>query len=254
MRATEFGYGQRIATRMALIGAPPSCKRNFLANMTPRGYISPESVFYGSEIKLGSHIFIDDRVVIYQEDNVIDGATCGPVELGDRVRVYEDTHIMVGAGGSIYIGAGTRIQRGCQIEAYKASIHIGQGVGIAAGCDFQSFDHGIAPGESIKKQPLTTKGPIIIEDEAWLGHGVIVLSGVHIGKGAVIGAGAVVTKDVPAGGVAIGVPARVVRLRSDVKIQDPLVVVADAQTSILHASASNELTLRQANIMSAEQA
>ncbi len=62
-------------------------------------------------------------------------------------------------------------------------------------------------------QPLQTKGGIFIHDEAWLGYGVIVLSGVQIGKGAVIGAGSVVTRDVPDNAIAVGVPARVVRMR-----------------------------------------
>jgi acetyltransferase-like isoleucine patch superfamily enzyme len=54
-----------------------------------------------------------------------------------------------------------------------------------------------------------------VEDDAWLGYGVIVLDGVRIGKGAVVGAGAVVTHDIPEGAIAVGVPARVVKMRSD---------------------------------------
>jgi len=69
--------------------------------------------------------------------------------------------------------------------------------------------------ELIKNQPLQTKGGILIEDNVWLGFGVIVLSGVRIGKGAVIGAGSVVTDDIPAGAIAVGVPARVVKMRCD---------------------------------------
>ena len=53
--------------------------------------------------------------------------------------------------------------------------------------------------------------PIAVADNAWLGGGVIVLPGVSIGEDAVIGAGAVVTRDVPAGVVAVGNPARVIR-------------------------------------------
>ena len=64
-----------------------------------------------------------------------------------------------------------------------------------------------------KNQPLASKGPIVIEDDAWLGLGVIVLDGVTIGRGAVIGAGAVVTGDVPPYAIAVGVPARVVGSR-----------------------------------------
>jgi len=62
---------------------------------------------------------------------------------------------------------------------------------------------------------LSTKGPILIDDDALLGYGVIVLSGVRIGKGAVIGAGSVVTSDVPDGAIAAGVPASIIKMRSD---------------------------------------
>lgn len=209
MRLSGFRYVGRMVTHLALIGMPPFLQRTALARMTPRGFISPSARVHGSTIKWGSHVFIDDRVLIYQEP------VCGPVELGDRVKVFEDAHIIVGPEGGVHIGSGTSIHRGCQIDSYKAPIWVGCEVEIAARCDFQSFDHGIAPNEPIAKQPLTTKGPIIIEDGAWLGYGVIVLSGVRIGKGAVIGAGSVVTKDVPAGGIAAGVPARLIRMRTD---------------------------------------
>ena len=88
---------------------------------------------------------------------------------------------------------------------------------IASGCAFYSYDHGVAPSLLIGKQPLETKGKILVEDDAWLGFGVIVLSGVHIGKGAVIGAGSVVTHDVPAGAIAVGSPARVIKSRSQLE-------------------------------------
>jgi acetyltransferase-like isoleucine patch superfamily enzyme len=51
---------------------------------------------------------------------------------------------------------------------------------------------------------------IIVEDDAWIGHGAMILDGVRIGKGAVIGSGAVVKQDIPDGAIAVGVPARVV--------------------------------------------
>ncbi len=65
----------------------------------------------------------------------------------------------------------------------------------------------------MRQQALMSKGGIHIEDDVWLGYGVIVLDGVHIGKGAVIGAGSVVKQDVPAGAIAAGVPARVIKTR-----------------------------------------
>lgn len=198
-----------------MLGAPPCFQRCFLADLVPAGFISPKATLYGASIYSGSNVFIDDRVLIYLEPG------CGPVELGDRVKLFEDTHILVGTEGAVHIGAGTSIHRGCQIESYKEPIRIGRRVEIAPRCAFQSFDHGIAPELPIAKQPLTTKGPITIEDEVWLGYGSIVLSGVRIGEGAVIGAGSVVTKDVPAGAIAVGVPARVVRMRSDSRATPP---------------------------------
>jgi acetyltransferase-like isoleucine patch superfamily enzyme len=214
MRLTGVPYFHKIATRIALLGAPPCFQRFFLADLAPQGFISPNATLFGATIRLGLNVFIDDRVLIYQESG------SGPVDGGDRLKLLEDTHILVGPGGSVSIGAGTTIHRGCQIESYKAPITIGRRVEIAPRCAFQSFDHGMAQHQPISKQPLTTKGPIIIDDGVWLGYGVIVLSGVNIGEGAVIGAGSVVTRDVPAGAIAVGVPARVVRMRSDTRTSD----------------------------------
>lgn len=86
---------------------------------------------------------------------------------------------------------------------------------VAPYCAFYPYEHGILPTLPIRKQPLRTRGGIVIGDEAWLGVGVIVLDGVHIGAGAVVGAGSVVMHDIPEGAVAQGVPARVVMLRSE---------------------------------------
>jgi acetyltransferase-like isoleucine patch superfamily enzyme len=209
MRLSGIQYLRNFATRIALLGTPPCFQRFFLADLAPQGFISPNATLFGAGIHLGSNVFIDDRVLVYQEPD------SGPVEAGNRVKVLENTHILVGLGGSVTIGAGTTIHRGCQIESYKESITIGARVEIAPRCAFQSFDHGIAPDQPIAKQPLTSKGPIIVGDDVWLGYGVIVLSGVKIGEGAVIGAGSVVTKDVPAGAVVAGVPARILRMRSE---------------------------------------
>lgn len=209
MRLAEIRYCRRVATSLALLWAPPCFDRHFLADLNPRGFISTRATLWGPAIHLGANVFIDDRVLIFQAS---DG---GPVDLGDRVRLQEESHVLTGEGGSLYVGSDTRIHRGCQIEAYKAPIRIGCRVEIAARCAFFSFDHGIDQKLPIAQQPLTTRGPIIIEDETWLGYGVIVLSGVRIGKGAVVGAGSVVTKDVPAGAIAVGVPARVVRMRGE---------------------------------------
>ena len=68
----------------------------------------------------------------------------------------------------------------------------------------------------------TSKGDIIIEDDVWIGYRAIIMSGVHIGQGAVVAAGAVVTKDVPAYAIVGGTPAKIIKYRFEVKIVDYL--------------------------------
>jgi len=65
----------------------------------------------------------------------------------------------------------------------------------------------------IKLQGNAEEQPVIIENDVWIGARVIILPGVHIGKGVVIGAGAVVAKDIPNYSITVGNPARVVRMR-----------------------------------------
>lgn len=66
-----------------------------------------------------------------------------------------------------------------------------------------------------EKYEAGTKGDIIIEDDVWIGCGATIMSGVHIGKGAVIAAGAVVTKDVEPYAIVAGVPAKTIKMRFD---------------------------------------
>lgn len=70
-----------------------------------------------------------------------------------------------------------------------------------------------------------SKGDIIVEDDVWLGYGVTIMSGVHIGQGAVIAAGAVVTKDVPPYAIVGGVPAKLIKYRYEPKLITKLLKV-----------------------------
>lgn len=71
----------------------------------------------------------------------------------------------------------------------------------------------------------TSKGDIIVEDDVWIGQRATILSGVHIGQGAVIAAGAVVTKDVPPYAIAGGVPAKVIKYRFSPEIIEKLMQI-----------------------------
>lgn len=197
----------KMATHFASLFSPPYYGRSYLAKINSEGYISPSAVIHHSDLKFGSHVFIDDRVLIFQ------GNHGGSVELGNNVRLYRDTIIQNGMGGSVRIEDNIVIQPRCQFSAYLSSIEIRRGAQIAPNCAFYPYDHSYEPGQPIHKQPLRSKGGILIDEDSWLGFNVIVLDGVKIGKGAIVGAGAVVTRDIPDGVIAAGNPARVIRER-----------------------------------------
>lgn len=213
----------RVAAYLAGIFTRPYKGRVVLAHQSARGYISPTAAISHSRLELGKHVFIGDGVVIYQRHEA------GPVILGDYVELHRDVIIENGRGSSLEIGERTGIQPRCQISAYLAPISIGKRVQIAPACAFYPYDHGMAAGTPMISQPLTTRGPIVVEDDAWLGYGVVVLSGVRIGSGAVIGAGAVVTHDIPAQAIAVGAPARVVKMREELPSFAAALAAADAK-------------------------
>ena len=208
---SRFG---KFSTWLATLSLPPYYGRVYLSKMNSKGYVSPKAILSHPLLGLGKNIFIDDGVMIYQDE---DG---GPVELGDGVQLFRETIVQTGQGGSIKVGPLTHIQPRCQLSAYKAPISIGRGVEIAPYCAFYPYGHGMVEGQPIRRQPLQSKGGITIEDDAWLSVGVIVLDGVRIGKGAVVGAGAVVTKDIPENTICSGVPARVIKMRGS-SYKDP---------------------------------
>lgn len=92
-------------------------------------------------------------------------------------------------------------------------IRIGDGVMIAPSVTLTTTGHPVHP--ALREDFRRFSEPIVIEDKVWIGSNVVVLPGVRIGYGAVIGAGSVVTHDIPAMTVAVGVPCRVVRPITD---------------------------------------
>jgi maltose O-acetyltransferase len=111
-------------------------------------------------------------------------------------------------GFNISIGARVFVNFNC-VFLDVASITIGDRVLIGPAVQLLSADHPVDPG--VRVGGLENGRPIVIEDDAWLGGGAIVCPGVTLGRGSVIGAGSVVTRDVPAGVLAVGSPCRVVR-------------------------------------------
>jgi len=111
-------------------------------------------------------------------------------------------------GSNIHIGARTFVNNGLT-TADVAEIRIGDDCQIGPHVQLLTPTHPIDPQQRLDK--LEAAEPITIGDNVWLGGGVIVCPGVSIGRDSVVGAGSVVTRDVPAGVVAVGNPARVIR-------------------------------------------
>jgi maltose O-acetyltransferase len=111
-------------------------------------------------------------------------------------------------GSHISIGAGTFVNYDC-VLLDVAAIRIGAACQLATRVQLLTATHPIDPGP--RRVGWESAEPIEVADNVWLGGGAVVCPGVSIGEDTVVGAGAVVTRDLPAGVVAAGVPARVLR-------------------------------------------
>lgn len=142
-------------------------------------------------------------------------------DLGDGVRVWHEAQIREGAsigpgciiGKGAYVDLGVHVGANCKIQNYALVYHgswLGEGVfiGPAAILTNDPRPRAITPDGALKSADDWECGQIVIEDGASIGAGAIVLPGVRIGRFALIGAGAVVTRDVPPHALVAGNPAR----------------------------------------------
>ena len=156
-----------------------------------------------------------ENSTIFQIENLTNGKR---IEIGDNVHFGNHCIREVFAGKiegcspSIVIGDNSIIGHYCHIGAAN-DIRIGKDALIGRYVLIIDHNHGGADLESLHippiKRELTSKGPIEIGDNVWIGDKATILSGVKIGDGAVIGANSVVTKDVPAYSIVGGIPAKV---------------------------------------------
>lgn len=135
-----------------------------------------------------------------------------------RVTLHECTQlrsysIVRGVPGRVEIGAHTGVGDYAIVNAVE-SVSIGERVMIAAGCHITDANHDIAGRGTMQVMPRRSD-PVVIEDEAWLGANSVITAGVRIGRGAVVAAGAVVTRSVEPFQVVAGVPARPIGSREE---------------------------------------
>ncbi len=168
--------GRRLATRHRHVHVDPTCR------LSPEARIHPRT----GEIHIGARTTIAAQAIVQ-----------GNVQIG------EDCSVQI---GTMLIGSGTR-------EKPEGAIRIGNHVRIAPFVQMIAANHRFEdPDVPIGRQGMYQK-PIVIEDDVWVAGRVIITAGVTIGRGSVLAAGAVVTRDVPPYSVVGGVPARVIKSR-----------------------------------------
>jgi len=191
--------------------------------------------FYGGVVR---HRVLAKRPIWTGSATVIDGAERITFEPGAELLVglgsfgltsAADTSVIrVRPGASFHVGGRVGLQRGVRIVVDSGRLSIGAGtnvnglgtkilcaesVTIGAGCTF-SWEVQVLDNDfhaiTVDGAAQPSRAPIVIGDRVWVGTRAVILKGVTIGDGAVIAAGAIVNKDVPAGAIVAGVPAKVV--------------------------------------------
>lgn len=141
----------------------------------------------------------------------LSSASGGAVSIGKRCDIGQGA-LLLTYGGTLQIGDDCSINPYCMIYGH-GGLKIGNHVRIAAHAVIVPANHNFdRPDIPICNQGLSMQG-IVIDDDVWIGAHVVITDGVHIGTGAVIGAGAVVTSNVEPHAVYAGVPARVLKHR-----------------------------------------
>ncbi|TCI03076.1 acyltransferase [Corallincola luteus] len=132
------------------------------------------------------------------------------ITIGDRTAIAADTFIH----GPLTLGRNVGINHGCSFDGGRHGITIGDNSRIASGVAIYAFNHGLAANALIDQQPVNSQG-VVLGKDVWVGSRACIRDGVEIADHAVVGMGAVVTKNVPAYAIVAGNPARIIGDRRD---------------------------------------
>lgn len=162
------------------------------------------------KISLGSNVIIDDYTVLEAR-----GETNTGIVIGDSVMIARNAKLSckngnISIGNNVGLGANTIIHAVEQNHVRIGNNVIVGGFSYIGGTRYR-FERIDVP---IAQQGLDLRGGVTIEDNVWLGAHVSIVDGVTIGHDAIIGTGAVVTKDIPPFAIATGVPARITGMRT----------------------------------------
>ena len=167
-------------------------------------------VFIGKAIYnlIGRHLPLSDSKVSLGSKKI--RAFCGKLILkqcGENVNIEKGAQF----SSEVCLGDNSGIGMNAQIASH---VSIGKDVMMGPECMMYTVNHGMARTDiPMWKQSFTAPKPIVIEDDVWIGSRVIILPGVHVGRGSVIGAGSVVTKSIEPYSIVGGNPAKLIRKR-----------------------------------------
>ena len=171
----------------------------------------------------GAELFLALRALRKAGQDIAASATFGPrvqlridtrarLRLGARVQVLHDSWLIAHPGDTLDIAEDVFISQHCTVSG---SVSIGRGTLIGGFVTVIDGNHVFDdPARPIREQGGRQRA-IDIGEDVWIGSNAVILQGVSIGNGAVIAANATVTRDIPAGAVAGGTPARVLRMRGE---------------------------------------
>ena len=187
---------------------------------------TPDGPDFGSVFRVRGYLRrrLGLAVTRLRHPRVTFGSRCD-VRAGARFMVARGAHVSVGnecvldhgftleATGRLTVGDRTVFGHHCTLASDK-SVTIGQGCLIGELVSIRDHDHAFDQTDVLILDQGRRTAAVVIGDDVWIGAKASITAGVSIGNGAVIGAHAVVTHDLPAGCIAAGVPARVLRMRN----------------------------------------
>jgi len=193
-----------------LVGMFWGSKLSYLNYLTKREFISGVQKHTFKSFGKNSLLGIDNTIIKPRYINIGDNSS-----IGNRVVLScFDSVKSIGHHPEIIIGNNVSIGEDCHITCANKLV-IGNGVLTGKKVLITDNSHGDTNLNTLKTSPIkreiTSKGPVIIEDNVWLGEKTSIMPNVHIGKGAIVAANAVVTKDVPAYALVGGNPARILK-------------------------------------------
>lgn len=174
-----------------------------LAGLWHNGLCALRAQYYLRNAELGG-----SRVRVWGKLSV---RNAGYMYVGNRAQIVSTitpTELLTAENGRLTIGERTYINYGCSIAAID-SVTIGPNCNI--GTYVIIMDNQFHRLEPERRLEIPESEPIVIEENVWLGARVIVMPGVTIGAGSAVGAGSIVTRNIPPRSVAVGTPAKVIR-------------------------------------------